>query len=438
MHHELYLHVAFFFIYSFLGWVTEEIFAAFKYGRFINRGFLNGPMCPVYGISMFVIFNVLSDYSLQPFWQLIGAIGIVTVIEYVTGALLRKITGRRFWDYRDMPYNLDGYICLRYSIVWGMLAAVALWLVQPAIYILLLILPKRAVKLTLWVVGTVFFLDLGVTLAASLHLNLKGGMAENVVNQANQVRKHMGRRIFMAVQRRMYTSFPELKSQEPSEEKGFGRVDGRVFAKGLCLEKLIWMFFISGVAGDIVETIYMWGTTGQIMSRSSFLYIPFSIVWGAGGALGIGLLYSVKRSKIRVFLGGFFFGGVFEYTCSVLAEFLFGTTFWDYSRIPFNLNGRINLLFCGFWGIAALILIYLIYPVVSRWIEKIPLISGTILTWALMAIMVLTALTSSMAITRYVQRQASIPPKSVVGEFLDVQYPDTMVESVYPYMKIVK
>lgn len=157
MHQELYLYVAFFFIYSFLGWVTEEIFAAFKYGRFINRGFLNGPMCPVYGISMFVLFNVLSDYSLQPFWQVIGAIGIVTVIEYVTGALLRKITGRRFWDYRNMPYNLNGYICLRYSIAWGILAAAALWLVHPPIYILLLILPKQAVELALWGVGIVFF-----------------------------------------------------------------------------------------------------------------------------------------------------------------------------------------------------------------------------------------------------------------------------------------
>lgn len=337
-----------------------------------------------------------------------------------------------------MPYNLNGYICLRYSIAWGILAAVALWLVQPPIYILLLILPKRAVELALWVVGIVFIFDLGVTLAASLHLNLKGGMAENVASQANQVRKHMGRRIFMAVQRRMYTSFPELKSQEPSEEKGFGQVSGRTFAKGLCLEKLIWMFFISGVAGDIVETIYMWATTGQVMSRSSFLYIPFSIVWGAGGALGVGLLDSVKKSRILIFLGGFFFGGVFEYSCSVLAEFLFGTTFWDYSHIPFNLNGRINLLFCGFWGIAALVLIRLIYPVVSRWIEKIPLISGTILTWVLTVIMILTALVSSMAITRYVQRQSSIPPKSVVGEFLDAQYPDALVESVYPYMKIVK
>lgn len=438
MHQELYLHIAFFFIYSFLGWVTEEIFAAFKYGRFINRGFLNGPMCPVYGISMFVILNVLSDYSLQPFWQVIGAIGIVTVIEYVTGALLRKITGRRFWDYRNMPYNLNGYICLRYSIFWGILAAVALWLIQPPIHILLLLIPKQAVKLVLWGIGIVFIIDLGVTLAASLHLNLKGGMAENVASQANQVRRNMGRRIFMAVQRRMYMSFPELKSQKPSKENGFGRVHGRTFAPGLCLEKLIWMFFISGVAGDIVETVFMWATTGRVMSRSSFLYIPFSIVWGAGGALGVGLMDSVRKSKILVFLGGFFFGGVFEYSCSVLAEFLFGTTFWDYSHIPFNLNGRINLLFCGFWGIAALILIYLIYPVVSRWVEKIPLISGTILTWVLMVIMVLTALASSLAITRYVQRQASIPPRSVVSEFLDDQYPDAMVEEVYPYMKIVK
>ena len=438
MHLEIYLYIAFFFIYSFLGWVTEEIFAAFKYGRFINRGFLNGPMCPVYGVSMFIIYTVLTDYSLQPVWQFIGAVGIVTVIEYVTGALLRKITGRRFWDYRELPHNLNGYICLRYSIFWGALSVAALWLVHPAIHILLILTPKRVVEAITWIVGIVFMIDVVVTLAASLHLNFKGGVAENVVNQASEMRKTMGRQIFLVVQRRMYTSFPELKSQEPSEEKGFGRVSGRTFAKGLCLEKLVWMFFISGVAGDIVETIYMWATTGQVMSRSSFLYIPFSIVWGAGGALGVGLLYSVRRSRILIFLGGFFFGGVFEYSCSVLAEFLFGTTFWDYSKIPFNLNGRINLLFCGFWGIAAVILIRLIYPVVSRWIEKIPLISGTILTWVLMAVMVLTAAVSSMAITRYVQRQESIPPRTSVGEFLDEQYPDALVKKVYPYMKIVE
>lgn len=187
----------------------------------------------------------------------------MTVIEYVTGALLRKITGRRFWDYRDMPYNLDGYICLRYSIVWGMLAVVALWLVQPAISILLLILPKRAVGLALWVAGTVFILDLGVTLAASMHLNLKGGMAENVVNQANQVRRHMGRQIFMAVQRRMYTSFPELKSQEPSEEKGFGQVSGRVFAKGLCLESLSGCFSSAVWPGILLKRFICGGQQGR-------------------------------------------------------------------------------------------------------------------------------------------------------------------------------
>lgn len=196
MHLEIYLYIAFFFIYSFLGWVTEEIFAAFKYGRFINRGFLNGPMCPVYGVSMFVIYNVLTDYSLQPVWQFIGAVGIVTVIEYVTGALLRKITGRRFWDYRELPHNLNGYICLRYSIFWGALSVAALWLVHPAIHILLILTPKRVVEAITWIVGIVFMIDVVVTLAASLHLNFKGGVAGNVVNQASEMRKTMGKTDF--------------------------------------------------------------------------------------------------------------------------------------------------------------------------------------------------------------------------------------------------
>lgn len=196
MHLEIYLYIAFFFIYSFLGWVTEEIFAAFKYGRFINRGFLNGPMCPVYGVSMFVIYNVLTDYSLQPVWQFIGAVGIVTVIEYVTGALLRKITGRRFWDYRELPHNLNGYICLRYSIFWGALSVAALWLVHPAIHILLILTPKRVVEAITWIVGIVFMIDVVVTLAASLHLNFKGGVAGNVVNQASEMRKRWEDRFF--------------------------------------------------------------------------------------------------------------------------------------------------------------------------------------------------------------------------------------------------
>src|SRR5699024_8234829 len=117
----------------------------------------------------------------------------------------------------------------------------------------------------------------------------------------------------------------------------------------------------------------------------SLLYIPFSLVWGMGGALITGVLYTLKeRNNFYIFLGGFFFGGVFEYTCSALTELVFGTIFWDYSHIPFNLNGRINLLFCFVWGFLAIFWVKVLYPAVSRQIEKIPPVSGMVLTYIIM------------------------------------------------------
>ena len=74
-------------------------------------------------------------------------------------------------------------------------------------------------------------------------------------------------------------------------------------------------------------------------------------------------------------------GGAYEYACSIFTELVFGTVFWDYSKLPFNLGGRINLLFCFFWGIAAVVWLKIIYPKLSNLIEKIPIKTGNILTW---------------------------------------------------------
>ena len=92
------------------------------------------------------------------------------------------------------------------------------------------------------------------------------------------------------------------------------------------------------------------------MSRSSLVWGPFSIVWGGAIAAATVLLYKYKdRSDRFLFLMGTVLGGVYEYLCSVLSEMVFGTVFWDYSKIPFNLGGRINLLYCFFWGFAAVV-----------------------------------------------------------------------------------
>ena len=124
--------------------------------------------------------------------------------------------------------------------------------------------------------------------------------------------------------------------------------------------------------------------------------------------------------------------------CSVISEKVFGTVFWDYSNMPFNIGGRTNLLFCIFWGILALIWVKIIYPPLSRLIEKIPPIAGKIITWVCVVLMVCDLVLSAFAMMRYVERKDGVPAENAVESFLDEQYPDAFVEFVWPNMKITK
>lgn len=101
-------------------------------------------------------------------------------------------------------------------------------------------------------------------------------------------------------------------------------------------------------------------------------------------------------------------GGAYEYICSVFTEIVFGKIYWDYSQIPFNLGGRINLLYCFFWGIATVVWIKGIYPRISRWIEKIPVKTGKCISWIMIIFMCCDLAVSCMALTRSTQRKSNI------------------------------
>ena len=146
---------------------------------------------------------------------------------------------------------------------------------------------------------------------------------------------------------------------------------------GCSFYKILWLFVIGAFLGDLVETVFCRVTAGVWMSRSSVVWGPFSLVWGIAIAAATLLLHKYRdRSDRFVFIAGTCLGGAYEYICSVVLELLFGKVFWDYSKIPFNLGGRVNLLYCFFWGIAAIVWIKGLYPVISSWIEKIPLKQG--------------------------------------------------------------
>ena len=128
----LYEVFAYFFLYSFLGWVTEVAFHAVTQGKFVNRGFLNGPVCPIYGTGMVAVLLILGEYVSRPWAVFLVGVALPTAIELVTGWILERFFHNKWWDYSSRRFNLKGYICLEFSILWGVSVLFAVEVVHPA------------------------------------------------------------------------------------------------------------------------------------------------------------------------------------------------------------------------------------------------------------------------------------------------------------------
>ena len=117
---SLYDMLLYYLLYSFLGWCTEVVYATLKTGKFVNRGFLNGPVCPIYGTGMAICVLLLN--TLVDKWFLLFIVGLVfaSVLEFLTGFVLEKIFKLKWWDYSKEPFNIKGYICLKFSLLWGL------------------------------------------------------------------------------------------------------------------------------------------------------------------------------------------------------------------------------------------------------------------------------------------------------------------------------
>lgn len=212
-----------------------------------------------------------------------------------------------------------------------------------------------------------------------------------------------------------------------------------IFAEGICLDKLIWVFLVSAVLGDLIETLYCRVCEGIWMSRSSVLYGHFSIVWGIGAVVLTLVLHRfVDKPNNYVFLVGALIGGIYEYGCSLFTELVFGSVFWDYSWMPLNIGGRTNLLYMAFWGILSVVWIKYIYPKMSHLIEKFPVMLGKICTWAFVVFMICNTMLSTMAMLRYTSRQEGVEARNSVEEFLDTTYKDERIEKVWPNMYFLK
>lgn len=438
MHYSGYELLAFFLIYSFFGWIMEVVFAAANRKKFANRGFLNGPICPLYGGSIVFILVFFESLKDNLFFLFLGSMIVTTMLELLTGMIMEKMLGRKWWDYSGYRFNFGGYVCLQFSLVWGVGAVALIKFVQPALERAVGFIPKLVGQIFLLAAAVVVACDFLVTMGALLKMKKQNRRMQELAKEMHRLTGRMGNAITGFVQKRMVRAFPNLgegdtlvKPAPKTKEKS------DVFAAGCGFHKLVWLFFIGSFLGDVTETVFCRFAMGRWMSRSSVIYGWFSVVWGIGVVMLTILLHRYRdKSLVFIFSFGTVIGGAYEYICSVFTELVFGTVFWDYSGLPYNLGGRINLLYCFFWGFAAIAWLKLIYPFLTRLIEKIPKKIGRSLSYIFVVFMVFNMLISSLALSRYSDRWAGKEAANQMESLLDELYPDELMERVYPNAKL--
>ncbi len=414
-----------FLIYSFTGWILETIVAAAKQKRFVNRGVINGPFCIIYGIAA-VILTVVGR-ELRGIWLFIGCVIVTALIEFVAGHLVEKLYHEKWWNYSNLPMNLDGYISVPTSLFWGLLGFLIMQFGNNFLLKIYSMIPSLAINIVIIILMGIIILD---GTASTILLIGRGKRMERwkaTDEWLDSVSNKLGGKIYTLIDARINHAYPEIQSK-PKEE-----INTAVFASGCGFYKVVMLFFIGAFLGDVIETIFCRITMGEWMSRSSVVWGPFSIVWGLAIAFVTAFFYKYRNSSVVfLFFLGTFLGGAYEYVCSVFTEIVFGKVFWDYSNIPYNLGGRINLLYCFFWGFAAVIWFRGVYRVVSGLIERIPKKIGKIFTWVFLIFMICNVAVSSMALVRYDARGNGKIAENQMEKYLDQNFPDERMQKIYP------
>ena len=184
---SLYQVFAYFLIYSCLGWCLEVIYAAVTTGNLINRGFLNGPVCPIYGFGMVIVLFALTPLSHSLLLLYLGGVLLPSALELVGGWALYKLYHTRWWDYSDYPFNIGGYICLEFSLLWGVGTLIVMKLVHPIIADAVALIPPLVGLILMFLLYVLYAADTIATAFAASDLARDLDALEKVADSMHAV-----------------------------------------------------------------------------------------------------------------------------------------------------------------------------------------------------------------------------------------------------------
>lgn len=238
-----------------------------------------------------------------------------------------------------------------------------------------------------------------------------------------------------------------LKNQKKKKKK-------KLTIFGFSITRLLAYFVIFSILGLIIETLYGLVTKGVIESRKSFLYGPFCAIYGVGAVIMILGLQKFKKNNYTLFWGGFLIGSLVEYIVSWIGEMVFHVKWWDYSNLPFNINGRICIWFSLFWGVLAIYLMTYIHPKIDKFLDKFNPKILTIIVVTFTIIMFLDWCISSFAlkifftrlvnnynlelqdVSTYQEKYTKIYENETLKPIFDTLFSDEIMVKTFPNLKV--
>ncbi|ERI91793.1 hypothetical protein HMPREF1982_02836 [Clostridiales bacterium oral taxon 876 str. F0540] len=197
-----------FIIYSFLGWTLEVVYHLYTEKRFINRGFLYGPVCPIYGATAVLLILVLSSISSNMLYIFIGGALAATLIELITGFLMELFFHTKWWDYSDEKFNVKGYICLKFSILWGFLSIIFMKIINPVVSKFTYLLLDNFGQILYNVFLIIIIVDIALTINSlitfrKLFMEIQDVMLETKANMDKLIESKLSKETILSIQERI-------------------------------------------------------------------------------------------------------------------------------------------------------------------------------------------------------------------------------------------
>ena len=218
-----------FIIYSFFGWLIEIINTLIIEGKFVNRGFLIGPYCPIYGVGALLITFALDRYSSDPLVLFVMSVILCCILEYLTSYLMEKLFNTRWWDYSDKKFNINGRICLEAAILFGLLGVLIIYILNPCFYFLLTHIPEILITILFIIILLFFVLDFAVSfkIITTIKTDIKTANLNTAKDTTEEISDYV-RKILLnntILNRRLVHAFPHFKVSSTWLKKYLKKLD---------------------------------------------------------------------------------------------------------------------------------------------------------------------------------------------------------------------